>query len=167
MVVLAGVCLWAVGCDDTLKSAGTKPPSPDLSAAPAVSEAARQADSSAVDTVPLIAVTPRATAMIRKITADTFPGQRPYLRLSATAGGCTGVLHKLDLDLNPTPGDYIVQSGSLKVVVWNDQVEMLKGSEIDYGEMDGKSGFKVKNPNFEGEAATKWIPVLAKQKHSN
>ena len=58
-------------------------------------------------------------------------------------------------------------SGTLMVVVWNDQVEMLKGSEIDYGELDGKLGFKVKNPNFEGEAAKKWVPILAKQKHAN
>jgi tetratricopeptide (TPR) repeat protein len=37
---------------------------------------------------------------------------------------------------------------------------MVHGSVVDYGQENGKQGFKVQNPNFEGEAAKKWLSLL-------
>jgi Fe-S cluster assembly iron-binding protein IscA len=68
----------------------------------------------------------------------------------------------LDIDTNPpSSADYAFVSGGLRVVVLKRQVDMFRGAEIDYGEKDGRQGFLVNNPNFEGELLKKWGPIVA------
>jgi Fe-S cluster assembly iron-binding protein IscA len=40
---------------------------------------------------------------------------------------------------------------------------MLRGARVDYVESARETGFSVKNPNFEGEALKKWLPLLEAQ----
>lgn len=40
---------------------------------------------------------------------------------------------------------------------------MLRGTLVDFKENAKESGFSVKNPNFEGEALKKWLPILQAQ----
>jgi iron-sulfur cluster assembly accessory protein len=117
---------------------------------------------------PPVAVTPKVVAALRQIVnGDPVTGTW-YLRLRVLPGGCCGYQHKLDLDTNmPSASDHAFASGGIKVVVLRRQLEMLRGAQVDYGEKDGKQGFMVKNPNFEGAAATRWLAALEVDKRAD
>jgi iron-sulfur cluster insertion protein len=83
-----------------------------------------------------------------------------YLRVRVVAGGCYGFLHKLDLGHDLAPEDHAFSAGGVSAVVYLCQVEMLRGTRIDSIESAKERGFTVKNPNFEGEALKKWLPLL-------
>lgn len=112
---------------------------------------------------PLIAATPKAAAMVHQFIADARVPRKLYLRVRVVPGGCQGFLHKLDLDPAVSDDDYVFDSGGVSVVVFKRQVEMLCGARVDYDEENGQSGFKVDNPNFTGDWAKKWRPLLGKE----
>lgn len=141
----SSVLLGCQGCDPPVTPAEPKPaPS---AARPAV-------------TRPAVTVTPRAAAEVRRLTAGLPADETMYLRVRVTPGGCQGFQHKLDLDSNVALGDVTWESASVRVVASRKQVEMLRGSEVDFGEKDGDQGFLVENPNFKGDRAAKWLAAL-------
>jgi iron-sulfur cluster assembly accessory protein len=84
-----------------------------------------------------------------------------YLRLRVLPGGCTGFMHKLDLDpVTSSSTDHVCDCGGINVVIWKSQVQMLRGAKVDYGEKDGRTGFIIQNPNIEGVAEKDWLPKL-------
>jgi iron-sulfur cluster assembly protein len=106
----------------------------------------------------------KVSEIIRQGQADgSLPKERLYLRVRVVAGGCQGFLHKIDLDPAVGPRDHVVSAGDVSAVVFADQAEMLRGTRIDYIDTGKEVGFTVKNPNFEGEAVKKWLPVLEGQ----
>lgn len=52
--------------------------------------------------------------------------------------------------------DYEFEAGGIKVAVLKRQVEMLRGARLDFGGEGAGEGFRVSNPNFEGEQLEKW-----------
>jgi Fe-S cluster assembly iron-binding protein IscA len=69
-------------------------------------------------------------------------------------------MHKLDLDTAVNAEDHTFEASGVHVAILKRQVEMLRGAQVDFGRENDKEGFKVKNPNFEGEAAKRWLSVL-------
>jgi iron-sulfur cluster assembly accessory protein len=119
----------------------------------------------AVNEAPFVTVTPRAATQVRLIIAGNFRKESQtapvYLRLRVLPGGCTGFLHKLDLDpVASSATDQVCESGGIKVVIWKSQVEFLRGATVDYGEKNGQTGFMIQNPNVEGVAEKNWLPKL-------
>jgi hypothetical protein len=53
------------------------------------------------------------------------------------------------------------------VALFKRQLDMLRGTEIDFGQGNGKEGFKAEHPNFKGELAEKWIALLQNDKDVN
>jgi iron-sulfur cluster assembly accessory protein len=112
-------------------------------------------------------VTPKAAATITGLIAEQRRmgvTEEVFLRVCVVPGGCQGFTHKLDLDLEVSPEDQVSESAGVKVVTFKRQTEMLRGCRVDYGEEDGREGFKIHNPNFDGESARKWIALLEKEK---
>jgi len=115
----------------------------------------------AVDHVPVVALSPKAAKTVAQLMAQQTMTPL-YLRVRVVNGGCVGFQHKLDLDPEVSAAeDHIFNSAGIKVAIWKRQVEMLRGVQIDYIEDAERQGFSIKNPNFEGEAVKKWLPVLA------
>ncbi len=113
----------------------------------------------------LVTVTPNAASTLHQIIKDKGVTGTWHLRLQVIPGGCCGFRHKLDLDSGaPSASDYTFESGGIKVVILKRQVEMLRGSQVDYGREHEEDGFLIKSPNFEGESLKKWLPVLAAEK---
>jgi iron-sulfur cluster assembly accessory protein len=120
------------------------------------------------ETAPVVELTAacedKVSEIIRQGQADgSLPKERLHVRVRVVAGGCQGFLHKIDLDPTVGPKDQVISTGDVSAVVSADQVEMLRGTRIDYVNMGKEVGFTVKNPNFEGEAVKKWLPVLEGQ----
>jgi Fe-S cluster assembly iron-binding protein IscA len=111
-----------------------------------------------------VTLLPAAVAAIRQMleTSDRPIWVRMEIHLP---GGPETLRHALDLDSNlPGAQDREFVSGGLPVVVLADQVEMLRGCTVDYGQAAGQAGFKIKNPNFEGGHAWIWLERLRRRR---
>lgn len=108
---------------------------------------------------PIITMTPQTAAVLKVIISETASDAPLYLRVRVVMGGCAGFMQKLDLDAAPAPAtDYLFESAGIRMVVEKRQVEMLRGTQLEY--VEEKKGFNVKNPNLEGESLKKWLPIL-------
>ena len=153
-------CTFALGCNSGTDS-DTSEPSPNPASRGSVKSAW-----SRLDEPPIISITAIAKARLDEVVAGQGLTGPCYLRLRVLPGGCMGFQHKLDLDSAASFEDYTFESSGMKVVVLKRQVDMLRGVEVDFGFDGDKQGFKIKNPNFEGEALKKWLPVLEKDKRA-
>jgi Fe-S cluster assembly iron-binding protein IscA len=113
-------------------------------------------------TPPAVSLTPRALGRIKEIVTSTEIGDGWSLRLQASwPKGVCSPQHAMQFDAGvPSPGDHGFASGGIRVVVLERQLDMLRGTEIDFGEKDGKQGFIIKTPNLEGEPLKTWGPIL-------
>lgn len=116
---------------------------------------------------PPVEVTPRAVAAVRKVLAEMGEPAGYHLRLSATPGGCTGFINKLDLDPEVTAEDHVFESSGVRIAVAGRQLELFRGSLIDHVEEKGQVGFKITNPKREAEAANEPCPVPEKGEDGN
>ena len=109
---------------------------------------------------PLVVLTPAALAKV-KAAAEGLPG--PWaLRLEAYwPEGICSPQHRLQFVADPPSSeDEACESGGISIVVLKRQAEMLRGSEIHFGEKSGEEGFIITTPNFQGDALETWGPVL-------
>lgn len=70
-----------------------------------------------------------------------------YLRVSANGGGCSGLTYGLGFDEEKTTEDQLVEQHCLKILISNEDLGVLKGTEIDYKESLMGGGFTIENPN--------------------
>jgi iron-sulfur cluster insertion protein len=147
---------FLLGCNESTNPEPSRPslPAPSASKKPFAGQ----------DESPLVTVTPKAAATIRQLVADQPTTEKLYLRVRVVPGGCQGFTHKLDLDPDVSSEDHVFVSAGVSVVAFKRQVEMLRGAQVDFGEKNGKQGFKIDNPNFKGEAARKWLALLEREK---
>ena len=70
------------------------------------------------------------------------------LRLMASPGANGGLSYILTLEEQPKADDTMMHANGVSLVVDNDSVPLLEGTEIDYVEGLMRSGFVINNPNF-------------------
>jgi iron-sulfur cluster assembly protein len=68
------------------------------------------------------------------------------LRVGVRGGGCSGFQYQLAFD-EQRENDAVFESHGLKLLVDNESLQFVRGSEIDYEESLQGAGFKVNNPN--------------------
>jgi len=93
-----------------------------------------------------LSLTEAAARRINKVVADE---KNPDLmvRLEVAGGGCSGFQYKFGFDSKFDPAeDVLVSRDGAKLVVDKTSLDLLKGSEVDYGENLMEAGFHVKNP---------------------
>jgi iron-sulfur cluster insertion protein len=89
-------------------------------------------------------------AAARRINKVVMDEKNPALmvRLEVLGGGCSGYQYKFGFDAKfDAAEDVLVQRDGAKLVVDKTSLELLKGSEVDYGESLMEAGFKIINPN--------------------
>lgn len=107
-------------------------PSDDAIAAPATAAASFR-------------VTPRAAAEIAAIAArEGRPGAG--LRVSVSAGGCSGFQYGFALEDTAQPDDLVVETGGVRVFVDPVSLDLLGGAELDWHEALIGAHFVVRNP---------------------
>jgi Fe-S cluster assembly iron-binding protein IscA len=113
-----------------------------------------------------VTLLPAAIVAVRQTAEANGVNKKFWVRLEVhLPGGPETLRHTLDIEPGPPRAqDREFQSGGLLVVVLADQVEMLRGCTVDHGEKDGKVGFKIKNPRFEGDEAWKWLRELERRR---
>jgi iron-sulfur cluster insertion protein len=98
---------------------------------------------------PSFRVTPRAAAQVAEIAArEGRPGAG--LRVSVSAGGCSGFQYGFDLEDAPAAEDHVFgpPDGATGARVFVDPVslDLLAGSELDWAEALIGAHFAIRNP---------------------
>jgi iron-sulfur cluster insertion protein len=89
-------------------------------------------------------------AAARRIKAVVAAENNPALmvRLEVLGGGCSGYQYKFSFDPSAKTGeDVVIERDGARLVVDAVSLDLLKGSEVDYGESLMEAGFRVNNPN--------------------
>lgn len=69
------------------------------------------------------------------------------LKIGVGEGGCAGFSYSMSLVRSPKQDDITLEQKNIKIFISKKDLELLKGSSIDYLESFSKSGFVVNNPN--------------------
>jgi iron-sulfur cluster assembly protein len=95
---------------------------------------------------PLITVTEAAAARIRDIIARA---DKPAVgvRVGVDKGGCAGMAYQMDLAEQVGPGDEVVETQGVRVLVDPKAILYLIGSEMDFQIDKLSARFVFKNPN--------------------
>lgn len=70
-----------------------------------------------------------------------------YLRVRITGGGCNGLSYKLRFVAAAKPGDILVQTQGIDVLVDARSALYLRGTHMDFSDALISGGFKFSNPN--------------------
>lgn len=70
-----------------------------------------------------------------------------YLRVAINGGGCSGLTYGMGFETEKTDEDQVLIQHGIEIIVANDDVDILKGTEIDYKESLMGGGFTIENPN--------------------
>lgn len=93
-----------------------------------------------------LTITPKASEELKKIM--TVQGKADQsLRVSVLPGGCSGFQYGLSFAKEPGEGEMVVEQNGVKLIVHEQDVELLNGIKLDYVDTLMGGGFKISNPN--------------------
>lgn len=96
-----------------------------------------------------ITLTEKAANRVR--TFLTQRGKGEGLRLGIKTVGCSGKAYVVDYADTIEPGDKIFESHGVKVIVNEQSLPFLDGTEVDYARQGMSEGFQFNNPNVKGQ----------------
>jgi len=97
---------------------------------------------------PLMQLTEAAAARLGKLYAGGEAGK--LLRISVSTKGCSGMSYEMNWVEAPGPGDEVVTSHGLTVLVDRGATLFLIGTTMDYKVDKLTNGFTFENPNEKG-----------------
>ena len=98
-----------------------------------------------------MAITLTETAAQRVRTFLQKRGRGEGLRLGVKTVGCSGKAYVVDYADLIEPGDRVFESHGVKVIVNEQNLAYLDGTEVDYGRDGMSEGFRFNNPNVKGQ----------------
>lgn len=96
-----------------------------------------------------ISLTEAAAEHVRRSLEKRGKGQGVRLGIKTT--GCSGMGYVLEFVDELQDSDRVFESHGLKVVVDEDSLDFLDGTELDFVREGVNEGFKFNNPNVRGE----------------
>ena len=94
---------------------------------------------------PMITLTEAAVRQLQTMVADHGDASNG-LRLFVEKGGCAGMQYGMKLDA-PATGDEVFAREGVQVIVDQESLPFLNGTEVDYCDDLTGTGFRLKNPN--------------------
>lgn len=95
----------------------------------------------------MIKVKDSAKNEVKRMIAESSPGENAFIRVGVQGGGCSGLMYELNFDTEIKEGDKEFEDNGVKIVVDMKSYLYLIGTELDYsGGLNGK-GFSFVNPN--------------------
>ena len=95
--------------------------------------------------MPRFRVTPRAAAQVAEI-ARREGRPEAGLRVSVSAGGCSGFQYGFALDDQTAADDLVIEADGARVLIDPVSLDLVAGSELDWNEALIGAHFAVKNP---------------------
>lgn len=95
----------------------------------------------------MLFVSETAKEKIEELRADGSVTPEHFVRVSVTAGGCSGLSYNMDFDDTMQPNDQLFEDKGVKVVTDLKSFLYLFSTTLEFsGGLDGK-GFYFNNPN--------------------
>lgn len=86
-----------------------------------------------------------ARRILKVVTEENNPDL--MVRLEVLGGGCSGFQYRFGFEAKANMDeDVVIERDGARLVVDKTSLELLAGSEVDYGESLMEAGFRVKNP---------------------
>ena len=82
----------------------------------------------------------------KKIIELSKKKEKKMLRISVTGGGCQGFQYNLDMEDKSEKKDIIIKKNNALVVIDQNSLNLIKGSEIDFVDDLIGARFKINNP---------------------
>jgi iron-sulfur cluster assembly accessory protein len=97
----------------------------------------------------VLTLTEAASRKLANVLAEQSEHGQSYIgvRLSAMSGCCSGPQYGMSLAERSQEGDWVGESGGIKVLVDPESAPLLSGIHIDYVETPQGSGFTIGNPD--------------------
>ena len=96
-----------------------------------------------------ITITQAAANRIKDTLASR--GKGVGLRLGVKTSGCSGYMYVIDYADETTANDQVFEGHGAKVIIDNDSLGFLDGTEIDYGREGLNEAIRFHNPNASAE----------------
>lgn len=95
-----------------------------------------------------ITLTEAAAAHVRQFLAKA--DQPMGLRLSVKSTGCSGLMYVVDYADTIDPGDHVFEASGIKVIVDQESLVHLDGTQLDYRREGLNEALTFSNPNVKG-----------------
>lgn len=93
----------------------------------------------------MISLTEAAANAVQGFIANMDP--KPVgVRVGVQGGGCSGFTYQLKYAYSVDPADREIESNGVKIVIDRKSLLYLMGTQIDYRNELGQTGFKFENP---------------------
>jgi iron-sulfur cluster assembly protein len=96
-----------------------------------------------------VSLTPSAADRVRSFLANR--GRGVGLRLGVKKTGCSGFAYVVNYADDIGAGDVVFDNAGIKVIVDNESLRYVDGTEIDFVREGLNEAFKFRNPNVKGE----------------
>lgn len=93
-----------------------------------------------------ITLTPGAVARLKQLT----PTADKHLRITVSAGGCSGFQYSFELDDTQTAQDHVIEQDGARLVTDDVSFGLIDGCTVDFIEDLASAKFVIKNPNAAG-----------------
>jgi iron-sulfur cluster assembly protein len=97
----------------------------------------------------MITLTDRAADHVRQYLGTTAGAVG--LRLGVKRTGCSGLAYVVDVADSIEAGDAVFDSAGVKVIVDNESLQYIDGTEVDYVREGLNEAFQFRNPKAAGE----------------
>jgi len=96
-----------------------------------------------------ISLTPSAVERVQSYLEKR--GRGIGLRVGVRKTGCSGYAYTIDYADSVDANDVVFDGQGIKVIVDNDSLELIDGTEVDFVKQGINEAFKFRNPNIKGE----------------
>jgi iron-sulfur cluster assembly protein len=96
-----------------------------------------------------ITLTEAAATRVKRYLGDSEKGVA--LRLGVKTMGCSGLAYVVDITDAITPNDCVFESREVKIVVEQNNLRYVDGTEIDFSGDRMSESFQFRNPNVKSE----------------
>lgn len=97
-----------------------------------------------------IRLTEAAVSEIQRLVVEHALPDTAGVRVGVRGGGCSGFSYTLNFDMQPAPGDAIVEQDGVRLFCDPKSLIYLKGTVLDYTSGLQGRGFQFQNPNAKG-----------------
>ena len=94
----------------------------------------------------MIEITEGAGIKLKEVLAEQ-ENPNIFLRVGVQGGGCSGFTYGMGFDEEEKEQDQVFSIHGIKVVIDQDSLKLIKGTQIDYQETMMGGGFTIQNPN--------------------
>jgi iron-sulfur cluster assembly protein len=96
-----------------------------------------------------VSLTQSAASRVRSFLEKR--GHGVGLRIGVRRTGCSGYAYTIDYADKIDAGDIVFEADGVKVIVDNESLGLIDGTEVDFVKQGLNEAFRFRNPNVKGE----------------